>query len=275
MPFLYRDIIGLDVSEFHSSLNDTCLFYVVKDCELLPNLEVVVVPYHDNMAKEVWRSEWEDPLAQLEDYKKLVGKLESSIIQLEAMKAQLTSQLSERVDRELALREKLSKLVEEFLAEIRARKKKQADLCDEVELHDSELLRHDDEQQKNEEEVLHEQNDFSYALSYKLWKSSPHGEFVIECCNIVLSAGLIKALDELIQTHSNLNLCYSRYVYSAKVEDQTSKNFMNLVFKVSYFPLLHHITSSSMIISAEDLYNCQVDHDVDYNEMEQTGNMAS
>lgn len=91
----------------------------------------------------------------------------------------------------------------------------------------------------------------------------------------MLPAGLTKALDELRKAHVELNLHHSRYGYDAKAKEWVSIDFMNLVFKASNFSLLQYIVSSPRVISTEQLYSCQMDHNVDYDEMEHVGNVAS
>lgn len=50
---------------------------------------------------------------------------------------------------------------------------------------------------------------------------------------------------------------------------------MRLIFRASDLPLLQHIAFSSKVINADELYNCQVDHDTDCDDMEQAENVGS
>lgn len=77
-----------------------------------------------------------------------------------------------------------------------------------------------------------------------------------------------------MKVHSKLNLRHSHYGCDAKVGEYASKDIMNLVFKSPDFPLLQYIASSPKVISADEVYYCRVDHDADYDEMEQVGNVA-
>lgn len=57
----------------------------------------------------------------------------------------MANQLSDGANHEGALREKLSKLADDFLGEMRVGKKREASLYAEVEKRDSKLLRYDEE----------------------------------------------------------------------------------------------------------------------------------
>lgn len=91
---------------------------------------------------------------------------------------------------------------------------------------------------------------------------------------MLLLSRLTKTLDDLMKVHPSLNLRDSRFRYDAKAEERARKDFMKLVFKMFNFHLLRHIGSLPIVLSAKELYNFRVDHDDNYDEMEQAGNVA-